>query len=71
MTPDELRARRLALGWSKQKLASAVGVPAAVVAKWEAGELPIDCPSAVELTFRNIEGQSGAKLLRKSRKGVS
>lgn len=47
MTPNELRARRLSLGWSRQQLAIRVGVSPSQVLDWEEGTAPITCPAAL------------------------
>ena len=37
MTPDDLRARRLALGMSQSQLARALGIHVRTISKWERG----------------------------------
>ncbi len=57
MTPNELRARRLHLGWSRDQLAHNLGVPIDEVADWEDGSRPIKTPAAVEQLLRQQESR--------------
>ena len=55
MSPADLKRRRLRLGLNRDQLAHAVGVDAALVADWEAGAAPINCPRALEQILRQQE----------------
>ncbi len=56
LNPSDLRARRLRIGWSREQLAHAVGVPENNVRAWEEGSAPVTCPRAVEQLLRQREG---------------
>ncbi len=58
MTPHDLRARRLHLGWSRGQLAHTLGVPIDEVAEWENGNLPIKLPAAIEQVLRQQESRN-------------
>lgn len=49
MTPDELRARRKALGLSQQRLAEAIGVTQHTISRWEEGKMRMDAPRSLWL----------------------
>jgi len=53
--PDELRARRRALGFTQAELADCLGVSANTVARWERGELRIRHPHAIARTLQRLE----------------
>jgi len=55
MTPDDLRSRRLRIGWSREQLAHAVGVSAAALRAWEDGTAAVTCPRALEQLLRQRE----------------
>lgn len=42
MTPQQFRERRQELGYTQEQLAQELGVTVRAVAKWEAGNAPID-----------------------------
>jgi DNA-binding transcriptional regulator YiaG len=46
MTGQQLKAIRKRLGWTQAKVASAVGVSANTVARWERDEVKISEPAA-------------------------
>ncbi len=60
MTPQELKHRRLHLGWSRDQLATSLGVPSESVRNWENAEEPIRCPAALEQVLRQEESRSGS-----------
>lgn len=47
MTPDEFKARRLALGWTQRATASALGLSERCVKYYESGDRPISKPAAI------------------------
>jgi DNA-binding transcriptional regulator YiaG len=53
MTPAEIRAARLALGYTQQQLADALGITgeyaADTVRSWESGRRPISGPASVAI----------------------
>jgi DNA-binding XRE family transcriptional regulator len=55
MRAEELRTRRLALGLSRNRLAAEVGVQPDAVSQWEEGDVPIECPHAVEQVLKSLE----------------
>ena len=55
MTPRELRARRIALGWTPGDLAGVLGVNVDNVSKWEAGASEIENGRKVDLLLRSFE----------------
>lgn len=57
MTPDELRARRKALGLSQTKLAEALGATQHTVSRWERGKMAITGPRSVwlDLEMQRVE----------------
>jgi DNA-binding transcriptional regulator YiaG len=58
MTPKELRTRRLAAGWSKQQLASKLGVAVEMIDAWEQGDQAIETAKAIEQVFAHANTQS-------------
>lgn len=46
MSPLDLHAARLRLGWSQQRLAETLGVARNTVARWEMGRHPIPAMAA-------------------------
>jgi transcriptional regulator with XRE-family HTH domain len=63
LTPDELRARRNALGLSQQKLAEALGVTQHTISRWEEGKMKITAPRSVwlDLEMKRVERESRSK----------
>jgi len=55
MNPSDLRRRRLRIGWSREQLAHAVGVPPLLLRSWEEGTAPVSCPRALEQLLRQRE----------------
>lgn len=53
MTPDDLRARRLALSLSQKQLAEAIGVSKSTVAHWEQGVQAV--PPYLDLALQTLE----------------
>jgi transcriptional regulator with XRE-family HTH domain len=51
MTPDELRARREALGLSRYALAKRLGVAESTVSRWERGLRRIERPEMLRLAL--------------------
>lgn len=51
MTPGDLRAIRVGLGWTQQRLAEAMRVQRLAVVRWESGTRRIS-PSHIELLRR-------------------
>jgi DNA-binding transcriptional regulator YiaG len=47
MSPSDLRARRLALGYSVNLMAEILRVQAATLLDWEAGRAPIEDPDLI------------------------
>lgn len=68
MTPNDLRTRRLRIGWSREQLAHSVGVSVTALRAWEDGTAPISCPRAVEqvLAQREENERTGFDLPRAS-----
>ncbi len=60
MTPQELKNRRLHLGWSRDQLAVTVGVPRELIPHWENAGEPIRCPAALEQVLRRNESHRAA-----------
>lgn len=52
LTPKELRTLRLAAGWTREQLASKIGVTADLIASWESGDVPIACSDAIRSVMR-------------------
>jgi len=60
MTSNDLRTRRLRIGWSREQLAHSVGVSVTALRAWEDGTAPITCPRAVEqLLTQREESERG------------
>ena len=57
MTPNDLRTRRLRIGWSREQLAHSVGISDVTLRAWEDGTTPISCPRAVEQLLSQRETQ--------------
>lgn len=60
VTPDELRARRAALGMTQEQLAAALGVDRVSVARWEADPTTANsrqAPAILEPALRSIESE--------------
>jgi len=55
MTSNDLRTRRLRIGWSREQLAHSVGVSVTTLRAWEDGTSPIHCPRAVEQVLTQRE----------------
>ena len=55
LSPKELRTRRIAAGWSRQQLASKLGVSSDLLAAWEDGDIPIECHEALRAIFARAE----------------
>ena len=55
MTPDELKSRRRALGFTQRQLAALLGRHHVTVSKWEAGMQPIDAPETLSLALERLE----------------
>lgn len=55
MTPNELRARRQALGLSQKALAERLGVPQATVSRWETGHHRIEHPRLLALALDALD----------------
>lgn len=66
MTPNDLRTRRLRIGWSREQLAHSVGIPVNTLRAWEDGTAAITCPHAVEQVLRQREDESRMELPRAS-----
>jgi CheY-like chemotaxis protein len=65
VTPNELRQRRLAMGWSVDELASKIGVSGRLLADWERGASPITTPAALEQVLRQAEQPKPTNRARK------
>jgi CheY-like chemotaxis protein/DNA-binding XRE family transcriptional regulator len=65
LTPNELRQRRLDMGWSVDELASKIGVSGSLIAEWERGGSPITTPAAIEQVFRQAEQPKPGNRARK------
>jgi transcriptional regulator with XRE-family HTH domain len=57
VTPNALRATRVALGLTQRQLALVLGVHANTVACWERGDKPIGNPTMVAATLRDVEAR--------------
>ena len=57
MAPDELRARRKALGYTQGQLAELLGVHRVTVGKWEGGQIAIEHPKMLSLALSTLERQ--------------
>lgn len=55
LTPAELRARRLALGFSQPQLAKRLGVSTNTVWRWERGVMEIAAPRMLALALERLE----------------
>jgi len=66
MTPNDLRTRRLRIGWSREQLAHSVGVSVTALRAWEDGTAPINCPRAVEQVLAQREESEQDSLPRAS-----
>jgi transcriptional regulator with XRE-family HTH domain len=60
VTGADLRAKRHLLGMSQAALATALGVTANTVARWERGTMKIARPELLEMSMKNLAevGQS-------------
>ena len=58
LTPGQLRARRRALGLSQAGLATALGVTANTLARWERGEVPMSKPALVRMGLERLGAPS-------------
>jgi len=54
MTAADLRAKRHLLGMSQAALATALGVSANTVARWERGKMKIARPELLEMSMKNL-----------------
>jgi DNA-binding XRE family transcriptional regulator len=54
MTGTDLRAKRHLLGMSQAALATALGVTANTVARWERGKMKIARPELLEMSMKNL-----------------
>lgn len=57
LSGDELRRRRIALGWSRNQLGHAVGVAADEVSQWESGDAPVRYGLAVRYALEHAEDE--------------
>jgi len=57
MTPDELKAARLAMGLSQAKLAKELGVDRQAVYRWEKGLHPISQTISILMTLIDFRNQ--------------
>ena len=64
LTPEQLRARRLALGLTQAQLASLLGASTMTIYRWEKGTRGIRRPALIELKLDQL---SATKLLTPSR----
>jgi predicted transcriptional regulator len=57
VTPEELRARRKALGLSQTKLAEALGVTQHTVSRWEEGKMKLTAPRSMwlDMEMKRVE----------------
>lgn len=56
MDPEELRAFRVARGWSQKQLAARIGVDHSAVSYWESGKRAISEPAAMAIrTLDNVK----------------
>ncbi len=53
-----MRRRRIAIGWSREQLATYVGVPATEVAQWESGDIEIELTAAVRFALEDGEAHA-------------
>lgn len=63
MTPEDLRARRKALGLSQQKLAEALGVTQHTVSRWEEGKMKLSAPRSLwlDVEMKRVEREQRRK----------
>jgi transcriptional regulator with XRE-family HTH domain len=61
VTPDDLRRRRLALGFSQAELGRRLDVPQNTISRWELGTLKIERPSMLDLALRALESEPRGK----------
>lgn len=54
MTADDLRAHRLALGYSVSLMSEVIGIRPEVLADWESGRRPIEEPDWLAAALRAI-----------------
>jgi transcriptional regulator with XRE-family HTH domain len=57
VTPDDLRRRRLALGFSQAELGRRLDVPQNTISRWELGKLEIERPAMLDLALRALEAE--------------
>ncbi|WP_159524300.1 MULTISPECIES: helix-turn-helix domain-containing protein [Actinomyces] len=60
MAPDELHARREALGYTGEQLAAALDVTMRTIRKWESGSSPV--PYAIDNKLAALEGATQAAI---------
>ena len=55
MTPEELRARRMALGLTQEQLGEIIGKPRNTITRWESGSLAIRDQALLSLALEALE----------------